>query len=82
MDNLDQFFKELSIYAFQNLLVNTDTINGSFLSQLNSPQNIKLINIINLLADNTFKYYNTFADITISLLNLILYSFIESPILL
>lgn len=75
MDNIAYFFKMLSIDVFKNFSFNIDIIDKLFFILFVIFQNIEFINIINLLANNTFKYQIIFINSTIVFINLILYSF-------
>lgn len=75
IDDIAHFFTELMIDVYPDLSSNTNTTNELFLTQLNPLQNAKSTNIINLLADNIFKHQITSVDMTVSLINLMPYSF-------
>lgn len=76
IDDVAYFIKKLLVDTPQNLLTDVDTTNKLFITKLDSLQNIKSINTINILANTVFKHQITFTDTTIPLSNLMPYSLI------
>lgn len=77
-NNIIYFFKKLWRNIFQDLSYDANITNKFFLNSFDFFPNIKLKNIINIFANNTFKYHIRSRDIIIFLINPMSYSFIIS----